>query len=167
MSEEASLEARVKELDAIQAIINLESDYGFASDTGNVNLLLDLFTDDGVIVLPNGEKIIGKEAIRKFRENAPKRVTFSVHYLLNPRIVIDGDRARARYYWLAALEWANPKKAVWSSGYYQDEFVRTENGWKFKQKKMNPLFRTSYDKGWVKERMLDTQTPDAAKQRTG
>lgn len=166
MSEEASLEMMIKKLEAIQAIINLESDYGFASDTGNVNLLLDLFTDDGVIVLPSGERIVGKEAIRKFREGAPKRVAFSVHYLLNPHIVVDGDRAQARYHWLAALEWVNPRKAVWSSGYYQDEFIRTENGWKFKQKKMNPLFRTSYDKGWVKERMMGTQSPDTAKKRS-
>jgi len=167
MSEEASLESRINELEAIRSISNLESDYGFASDTGNVSMLLDLFTDDGVIVLPTGEKIVGKEAIRKFREDAPKRVAFSVHYLLNPHIVVDGDRAQARYYWLAALEWVNPKKAVWSSGYYQDEFVRTEKGWKFRQKKMNSFFRTSYNKGWVEERMMGVRTPCTPAKRRG
>ena len=45
-------------------------------------------------------------------------------------------------------------EAVWSSGYYQDEFVKTDEGWKIKKKVMTWFFRTPYDKGWVKEKIM-------------
>ena len=144
-----------KDREAIHEIMNLESDYAFAVDTRQVDLFVNLFTEDGVIDLrPYGDRIVGKEALRKFREESPKKVAFSVHYLSNPHIVVNGDTARGRFYWLAALEWVATGEAVWSSGYYQDKFVRTAEGWKIKEKVMTWFYRTPYDKGWVKERIM-------------
>lgn len=149
------LEARVRELEAIHEIMNLVADYAFAADTRQIDMYVDLFTEDGVIdVRPYGERIVGREAIRRFREQSPDKVASSVHYLHNPHIVVDGDTARGRFYWLAALHWVATDEAVWSSGYYQDEFVKTNEGWKIKKKVMTWFFRTPYDKGWVKEKIM-------------
>jgi len=155
MMKDQDVEFRLRDLEAVHEIMNLESQYAFAADTRQVDLYLDLFTEDGVIDLrPYGERIEGREAIRRFREASPEKVASSVHYLHNPHIVVDGNRARGRFYWLAALHWVATDEAVWSSGYYQDEFVRTEEGWKIKEKRMTWFFRTPYDKGWVKEKIM-------------
>ncbi|NQT48646.1 MAG: nuclear transport factor 2 family protein [Chloroflexi bacterium] len=155
MSQEQDMEARLQKLEAIQEITNLESQYAFAADTRQVDIYVNLFTEDGVIDLrPYGERIMGREAIRRFREASPEKVAFSVHYLHNPHIVVDGNRAWGRFYWLAALNWAATNEAVWSSGYYEDKFVKTDEGWKIKEKVMIWFFRTPYDKGWVKEKIM-------------
>jgi ketosteroid isomerase-like protein len=155
MSTDKDMEARVRDLEAVHAIMNLEADYAFAADTRQTDLLVNLFTEDGVIdVRPYGERIVGREAIRRFRAESPNKVASSVHYLHNPHIVVDGNTARGRFYWLAALSWVATNEAVWSSGYYQDEFVKTDEGWKIKKKVMTWFFRTPYDKGWVKEKIM-------------
>jgi ketosteroid isomerase-like protein len=155
MSTDKDMEARVRDLEAVHAIMNLEADYAFAADTRQTDLLVNLFTEDGVIdVRPYGERIVGREAIRRFRAESPNKVASSVHYLHNPHIVVDGNTARGRFYWLAALNWVATNEAVWSSGFYQDEFVKTDEGWKIKKKVMTWFFRTPYDKGWVKEKIM-------------
>jgi ketosteroid isomerase-like protein len=158
MSKEKHLEARVRDLEAVHEIMNLEADYAYAADTQQSELYASVFAEDGVLDLrPFGDRIAGREAIRRFREESPKKVTFSVHYLHNPHIVVNGDTAKGRFYWLAALTWAATNEAVWSSGCYQDEFVKTNEGWKIKEKVMTWHYRTPYDKGWVKERMIGTK----------
>jgi len=155
MNREESVESRLRRLEAVQEIMDLESQYAFAADTRDTDLYVSLFTEDGVIDLrPYGDRIVGREAIRRFRQASPDKVAFSVHYLHNPHIVVDGDRAWGRFYWLAALDWVATGEAVWSSGYYLDEFVRTDEGWRIKEKVMKWFFRSPYDKGWVKERIM-------------
>ena len=156
-----SIEAKIHDLEAVHEIMNLEAECAFAADTGQADKYADIFTEDAVLDLrPYGEMLEGREAIRRFRQESPKRVAFSVHYLGNPHIVVNGTTATGRLYWLAALTMANTNEGVWSSGYYLDEFVKTEDGWKIKKRVMKWYYRTPYEKGWARERITAPQLPN-------
>ncbi|MCX5998207.1 MAG: nuclear transport factor 2 family protein [Chloroflexi bacterium] len=49
MSKEKDLEARIRDQEAMHEILNLEAEYAFAVDTRQTDLLLSLFTEDGVV----------------------------------------------------------------------------------------------------------------------
>lgn len=52
------------------------------------------------------------------------------HLAFNEVIDIDGDRASARNY-LLVLRMTDGKPSVSLTGYYEDELVRTPEGWRF------------------------------------
>jgi len=151
-------EARVRDLEAIQEIMNLEADYCYAADAQDPDAYARVFAQDGVLdVGPFGGRIAGKEAIREFCRTAfPATVGFMMHCLHNPRITVSGDKAKARFYWQAAVTWKATNEAVWQAGSYDDEFVRTNEGWKIKEKGISFFYATPYDKGWVKQQFLGT-----------
>jgi len=157
----SNMEARIRDLQAIQDITNLESECAFAADTAQPDKYADIFTDDAVLDLrPFGERLEGREAIKKFRQDSPKRVAFSVHYLSNPHIVVNGNSAIGRVYWLAALTMADTNEDRWSSGYYLDEFVKTDHGWKIKKRVMTWFFRAPYEKGWARGGITPNELPN-------
>ncbi len=161
MNRDRSIEAEIRDLYAVHEIMNLEAECAFAADTGQADKYAAIFTDDAVLDFsPYGERLEGREAIRKFRQESPKRVAFSVHYLSNPCIAVNGNAATGRLYWLAALTMANTNEGRWSSGYYLDEFVKTEDGWKIKKRVMTWYYRTPYDKGWAGEGITTPQSPN-------
>lgn len=161
MERDRTIEARIDEMEAVHDIMNLEAELAFAADNGQPDRYAELFTEDAVLDLrPNGELLKGREAIRRFRQESPKRVTFSVHYLSNPHIVVNGDTATGRLNWLAALTKADTNQGVWSSGYYLDQFAKTADGWRIKRRTMTWYYRTPYDKGWARERIGAPQRPN-------
>ena len=156
MNTEKGLEARVRDLEAIHEIMNLEADYCYAADTQQPDSYANVFAKDGVLdVGPFGGRVTGREAIREFcREAFPPAFAFGMHCLHNPRIVVNGDTAKGRFYWEAALTWKATNEAVWQAGCYDDEYVKTDEGWKIKEKVITFYYFTPYDKGWVKERFI-------------
>jgi len=161
MNSDRGVEAKIHDLHAVHEILNLESELAFAADTKQTDKYADIFTEDAVLDLrPYAEVLQGREAIRRFRQESPKRVAFSVHYLTNPYIVVKGNTATGRIYWLAALTMAATEEGMWSSGYYVDEFVKTKDEWKIKKRTMTWFYRTPYEKGWARERISAPQLPN-------
>ncbi len=143
---EKDLEARVRELEDVRAIIDLEADYAHAADTVDPEGYGNVFAKDGVIELNHGgdqetQRVIGREAIAGFcREVIAKGYKFAMHSLHNPRIVVDGDTATGRLYFEATTH-TLADGTGWSAGSYQDEYVRTREGWKISKKVITFSFR--------------------------
>ena len=68
-------------------------------------------------------------------ENMMKALTTqwqcAMHYMLNPIIEIDGDRARGTVSGLFAFTSVKNPAPIWLSNIYSDEYVRTPRGWRF------------------------------------
>ncbi len=92
----------------------------------------------------------GRDAIAR-RFSAP--LPFSVHFLTNESITIDSDTAVGTWRYLQST--VSKRQAVWIAGRYHNDFVRVNGEWKFRHVRIDALFVTPYDDGWVKIPFLD------------
>ena len=156
MAQKKDLEARIRDLEAVQEIMNLEADYAYANDTQDVNLYASLFTEDGVLVMDGlGLELAGRDRLKEFCNMFFLGFSFSMHLMHNPHIVVDGDRASGRFYWEATVTWTPTNEAVITGGVSHDDFVKTDEGWKIKKKAASWHYFSRYELGWVKEPMMD------------
>ncbi len=156
------LEARLAEVEDVQAIHNLKSRYGQLADSrygeggvvGREELeriaaaLAALFTEDAVWDGGAGLGLCrGREAIRKrFLEPT---LTFSWHYFVKPHIEVRGDRATGTWDILAPCT-SRDDRAMWMSGYEDDEYVKQDGIWLHQSMKLSLVFMAPHDKGWAK-----------------
>jgi hypothetical protein len=103
----------------------------------------------------------GREAIRAFLEALPEQLSFALHWVMNPRITIDGDVATGRWYLLEPCTAAGSERAIWGAGRYEERYVRIGGEWKFQDVKLTPIFWTTYDEGWSVRRSV-LERPEGA-----
>ena len=129
-------------------ILDLYGRYTFALDWQDPDGYAECFTEDGVLDWAQGvEK--GREAIRKavhgMRDyygkqaaaDAPRRPAKLMHFITNPVIKLDGDRATGRAYW---FEINNDGRDRWpyvsGYGYSEDEFRFVGGHWLISRRKI-------------------------------
>lgn len=161
MNEGLTIEERLKLLEDIEEIKRLKARYCHFADRGFEGAghddegLAALFTDDGIWEGSPGPS----QGHEEITATAEKFMPFGFHIAINPHIVVDGDRAHGMWWGLIPTTTAEGK-AVWTAGCYQNEFVRTADGWRFKHLRFQAAFKSSYENGWAKERfMLAQATP--------
>jgi hypothetical protein len=76
--------------------------------------------------------------------------------VMNPIINIEGGSASGEWKLLqpCTLQTNDGPRAMWLAAIYHDEYVKTPAGWKFKNLKVEMLFFTPHDDGWVKTRVF-------------
>jgi hypothetical protein len=149
------LEKRIRVLEDIEAIKRLKARYcAYCDDSYNADGVAGLFTEDGVWETGVGRNE-GREEIRAFFKQLPQSISFAIHMVLNPIIEVDGDTAKGSWYLLCPCTRAETGRAIWQAGRYDDEYVRVDGEWKFKNLKVSHyFFRTPFDEGWVKNRFV-------------
>ena len=93
----------------------------------------------------------------------------ALHELTTPVIEIskDGQTAHGTWYTWGANTFFDPNegtKAIWQVIKYNHKFVKEDGKWKFLDYRAHLIFRSSFDKGWVKEPVIEGSTikgPDA------
>jgi hypothetical protein len=147
------IEKRLNALEGVEAIKRLKARYSaYCDDNYNPDKLATLFAEDAVWDGGDFGRHEGREAIRQFFSGAPEALPFAVHMVMNPVIEVDGDTAKGTWYFLGALTVADGNQALWTSLWYDEEYVRVDGEWKFKRLKVNPFFSTPFDQGWAKTR---------------
>jgi hypothetical protein len=106
------------------------------SDLRELDVWLANFSDDAVFSFPTGEEVSGKKALGEWRTKSfggnagdSKRRHWTSGVMLTP--MPDGA-AKGRAYWLQ-LDVGAKQPVVQASGYFDDLFVKTPAGWKFKR----------------------------------
>ena len=74
------------------------------------------------------------------RRSATSGLRCAMHYMLNPLIELDGDRARGKVSGLFAFTSDSNPKPIWLSNIYTDEYVRTPKGWRFQSVRIQMTF---------------------------
>jgi hypothetical protein len=129
-------------------IENLSNRYMVAVDAGDIDTVMSTWADDGVLEWVYGVEH-GKAAIRKAmsgfvggasRDPLPAGANSrlrSRHQIINHVIDVDGDKAKTIAYWFAFTN-KTPQKDVQILyfGHYEDELVRVDGRWLFKQRKV-------------------------------
>ena len=105
-------------------------DFAYYSDHREYESLAELFASDGVMHRPNGDPLTGSDAIlQAYRSRPAGRVTR--HVCSNIRITVQSpDRARGITY-AVVYSASGSEKAEERIGEFEDEFVRTSEGWRF------------------------------------
>ncbi len=113
--------------------------YSQGSDFRDGELFVSAFSDDATIVRADGSSIQGMPALvaeRKERNQGQSGDTGRRHrtgsYLITP--TAEGATGRAYY---VLLDVTKRPAATVATGYYDDVFVRTSNGWRIKHRTIN------------------------------
>ncbi len=157
METSEELRQRLDVLESEGAIRRLMAEYLDARDLGQGSgtHIAHLFTDDGVwegvgrLAGVLGSHY-GRDAIEQ-RFSAPLPLT--VHFLTNEMITVDSDTAVGTWRFLQATVYQG--QAVWVGGRYHNDFVRIQGQWKFQHVRIDAMFVTPYEDGWVKTPFLE------------
>lgn len=150
----AALEARVQAVEDQLAIQRVITDYSANLDARDYDGYVGLFTEDGV--WQNGDTLReGRAEIRQmltglFGEPDPTFVNLSsFHQIGNFEIDVQGDTAHAksRFVFVMRGEGGAPTPSL--SGQYEDDLVRTPQGWKIKHRLDHTIMPTPEE--WVAE----------------
>jgi hypothetical protein len=110
--------------------------YATGIDFKDWPLLRTCWTDDVDVDYGEVGKYSGVEAITALMEQLHSAMGPTYHRLSNFAITVDGDRATARSYVFAHLEALadDPSSWVEALGHYDDELVRTPEGWRISRR---------------------------------
>lgn len=113
--------------------------YATGIDRRDWPLFRTVFTDD--CELDYGEIGVwnGVDAVTEFMQQTHAMAGHTLHRLTNQVIVLDGDRAEARTYVDALIMVANNASGVNGIGYYDDQIVRTDAGWRIARRRFTAV----------------------------
>ncbi len=154
----SDLETRIQRLEDIEAIRALKVRYCDLCDRGyDADALAELFTEDAVWDGGMFGRYESKRRIHRFFSATGGIVRFARHYVTNSVVDVEGDRASGRWYLLqsATMPDGNVERAVWGSARYDEEYVRTPDGWKFQSVLLDWGFWTPFEEGWAKLPFLE------------
>jgi len=155
-------EDNVRRLLAITEIANLQGRYMYYLEAHRYDDVLALFADDPEVSVEIGEGGV-------YRGRAKVEAMFlhvlrpfftlpgmmPLHMLTTPVIEVNRDGLRGRGMWqtLGCNSFPGDEglKAVWQQGTYDNAYVKQDGAWKILRMRWLANFRTSFDKGWVRE----------------
>ncbi len=127
--------------DDVVAIQQLAAAYCHHMDDGNGEGVASLFTDDGVLEIVDMVKSVGCDEITANSSVFPQVMPGGRHIVQNVWVEGDGDAATLRAY-LSNVAAGDTPVSV-QTGRYNDELVRTGDGWRFSRRTLTldgPLF---------------------------
>ena len=146
---------RVQTLEDIEAIKKLKARYCAGADERDEDKFVGCFTEDAVWDGGNFGHYEGKAAIREFFGTIPQVLSFAIHYVMNPRIEVNGDKATGYWYLLEPCTMLEGgEQAVWGIAKYEEEYVRVDGEWKIRNLILAPECWTPFEQGWVNQQFL-------------
>ncbi len=134
---------RLKHFDDIQAITNLKARYVEAADGGWTDKpphdapgVRDLFVPDGVWNAGSMGGSEGQQGIHDYFAGAGEDAPMVFHHTGSPAIEVDGDRAHGTWHVMVPMIQTGSSRML--VGIYNDDFVRTPEGWKFERLQFTP-----------------------------
>jgi hypothetical protein len=133
-----SLERRIRRLEDRQELADLVAAYGRLVDDRDWVAVEALYALDSVFDTVGG-RITGRKAVREYYESRTSQFGPTFHYPHTWEVFFDGDDA-ARGIVTSHAELAIDGDAVWIAQRYHDKYLRTADGWRFQERKVNFLY---------------------------
>jgi SnoaL-like protein len=121
------------------AINDLLAQYVWALDTGAVDLLVDCFTPDAVVieeVFEEPDRWEGRENIRRFAEHFRHVPSFPgrQHHITNTVVRGDSERCSVRSFALVTECQGEPPYLIRFAGYWDDKLAKVAGKWLFTER---------------------------------
>lgn len=121
----------MQRLEDLQEITQLLVDYGELLDLRDLDGFAELWAEDAEFVMSTGRSARGRAAIRAMLAAVMARSPAAARHIeTNPRITLDGDRARSTTMYSVAFTQDDGLARVTMVGHHHDELVRTGDGWR-------------------------------------
>ena len=127
-----------------QAIIEVMNNYATGLDARDWKLWRSVFADEVTFDLSSWNQVPARlletDRVVKSQARIFAELKTTQHFLTNHRITIEGDRARGiahmrAEHWLLENDGTTSRYTMF--GYYDDRFLRTDNGWKMYEMQLN------------------------------
>jgi hypothetical protein len=127
-------------MDDIEAIRRLTHEYGFYYDTRQRDRWAALFVEDAVLDLTSIglPRSVRRDEIASSAEVASQGTAHWFHLCSNQIIDVDGATATGTCYVRGYTRSHDGTDNV-NAGYYEDQYVRTDAGWRFAARTFRPL----------------------------
>lgn len=122
-----------------RTIVDVLNRYATGIDRRDWPLFRTVFTDNCVLDYGEIGTWNGVDAVAEFMEQAHAMAGHTMHRLTNQVIAVDGDTAQARTYVDGLIMAADNASGVNAIGYYDDDIVRTDDGWRIARRKFTPV----------------------------
>jgi SnoaL-like domain len=122
-------------------IRQLVARYAYAVDTGadNGNVYALLFAPDGTFADRMGRETKGRDALAALARRNTRGPQSAFHFIVNHVIEPTGDGAVGKEYLLQLrLGEGERPNDVFGGGHYEDIYVKTTDGWRFKRRQFIP-----------------------------
>ncbi len=127
----------------VQDISDVLVRYATGIDRRDWPLFRTVFTDDCELDYGEIGRWQGVDAVTEFMIAAHQMAGHTMHRITNKAVAVDGDSATARAYVDALIMAQDNSSGVNAAGYYDDEFVRTDAGWRLARRRFTAvLIRT-------------------------
>ena len=113
--------------------------YATGIDRRDWPLFRTVFTADCVLDYGEIGTWNGVDAVTEFMDQTHAMAGHTMHRLTNHAVAIDGDIATARTYVDALIMMADNNSGVNAVGFYDDELVRTADGWRIARRRFTPV----------------------------
>jgi hypothetical protein len=146
-------------LQDIEAIKQLKAEYcDICDDDHNQDRIVSIFAEDGVWEGKGIGRAQGHAEIRKLFKSFQERISFSQHNVFNPRIEVNGNEARAHWYFLGPFTFRKGNRQLWLAARYEDDYVKINGKWKFKHLRAFGRMAAPYEEGWASRAKVDVFT---------
>ena len=144
-----SIETLVRELTDREAIRDLPLKYCHYVWKKDVPALVNLFTDDGEFDAGGGQPAAkGKEALTKAYQQGLS--TLDPHPFIHNHVIdLHGDRATGTCY--LELRATRNDKSMIAAGYYDDEYAKVGEEWKFRSRQVTMYYFVPLSEGWAEQ----------------
>jgi len=154
----AQLDLALRRVIAVDAVENLNSNYGYTIDESDWDGMADAYSVTvGAKELTGVGVYVGRERIRKaLKLRGPNGgrspTTYTIHQLTQPVTTVsaDGMSARQRLRLFQDGGAANGSSGSWIGGIYEETAVYEEGEWKLATQDLHHLFNASYRNGWAR-----------------
>lgn len=113
--------------------------YATGIDRRDWSLFRTVFTEDCQLDYGEIGAWSGVDAVTDFMEKVHAMAGHTLHRLTNQAIDVNGDNAVARTYVDALIMAADNKSGVNGIGFYDDEMVRTPQGWQIARRRFTTV----------------------------
>lgn len=113
--------------------------YATGIDRRDWTLFRGIFTDDCELDYGEVGAWHGADAVMEFMQQAHAMAGHTMHRLTNQVITVHGDTAEARTYVDALIMLADNNSGVNAAGFYDDELVRAEQGWRIARRRFTQV----------------------------
>jgi SnoaL-like domain len=148
-SELHAIKVELDRLRAKDAIIILQTAYGYYVDKAQWDEAADLFARDATLEIAARGRFRGQDRIRAYLHALPPLAEGTVfnHMQLQPLITVTGDTAKGR--WRAIMEVGFVgRESLCGEGTYENDYVCEDGVWKIASLHFFVTYYAAWDKGW-------------------
>lgn len=120
------------------AVTHLAVSYAEAVSRGEIAEACQTYAENGELHSPTTEPAVGRAAVIETITRTCADLEFVFQTVHQGLVTVDGDTARARF---PITEWARRRsdgRPIQFLGVYDDECVRTADGWRFARRTLSP-----------------------------